>query len=84
MQDIMQDIQKILCESELEEISHFPLQRSQDCEEWEDIPREEMGRILETFPQEKALNFLEVLRTGSNPRLGDYYYRIRPRNPLYL
>ena len=65
---------------EMDNLSRFPLERSGDCESWEDVSQEELDAILDKVDDEKAKNFLAVVRGGSFSRLEGYFYRIRPRS----
>ena len=65
---------------EMDNLSRFSLERSGDCESWEDVSQEELYIILDKVDDEKAKNFLAVVRGGSFSRLEGYYYRIRPRS----
>jgi len=63
----------------MEDISHYPLERSVDCREWEDVSHEELESILDTVSEDKAKVFLGVIRNGSFAPLQGYFYRIRPQ-----
>jgi hypothetical protein len=65
---------------EMDNLSHFPIERSGDCENWEDVSHEELDALLDKVDDEKAKNFLAVVRGGSFSRLAGYFYRIRPRS----
>jgi hypothetical protein len=65
---------------EMDNLSRFPLERSGDCESWEDVSQEELDTILDTVDEDKAKNFLAVVRGGSFSRLEGYFYRIRPQS----
>jgi hypothetical protein len=65
---------------EMDNLSRFPLERSGDCESWEDVSQEELDTLLDKVDENKAKNFLAVVRGGSFSRLEGYYYRIRPRS----
>jgi hypothetical protein len=65
---------------EMDNLSRFPLERSGDCESWEDVSQEELDALLDKVDENKAKNFLAVVRGGSFSRLEGYYYRIRPRS----
>jgi hypothetical protein len=65
---------------EMDNLSRFSLERSGDCESWEDVSQEELDVILDKVDDEKAKNFLAVVRGGSFSKLEGYFYRIRPRS----
>ena len=65
---------------EMDNLSHFPIERSGDCENWEDVSHEELDALLDKVDDEKAKNFLAVVRGGSFSRLEGYFYRIRPQS----
>ena len=65
---------------EMDDLSRFPIERSGDCENWEDVTQEELDAILDKVDENKARNFLAVARGGSLSRLEGYFYRIRPRS----
>ena len=65
---------------EMDNLSRFPIERSGDCENWEDVSHEELDALLDTVDEEMAKNFLAVVRGGSFSRLEGYFYRIRPRS----
>ncbi len=65
---------------EMDNLSRFPLERSGDCENWEDVSQEELDALLDKVDEEKAKNFLAVVRGGSFSRLAGYFYRIRPQS----
>ncbi len=65
---------------EMDNLSRFPIERSGDCENWENVSHEELDALLDKIDEAKAKNFLAVVRGGSFSRLEDYYYRIRPRS----
>ena len=65
---------------EMDNLSHFPIERSTDCENWEDVSQEELDALLDNVDENKAKNFLAVVRGGSFSRLEGYFYRIRPRS----
>ncbi len=65
---------------EMDNLSRFPLERSGDCESWEDVSQEELDAILDKVDEPKAKNFLAVVRGGGFSRLEGYFYRIRPRS----
>ena len=64
----------------MDNLSRFPLERSGDCENWEDVSHAELDALLDKVDEEKAKNFLAVVRGGSFSRLEGYYYRIRPQS----
>lgn len=64
----------------IEDVSEFPLQRSLDCQDWEDVSQEELDAMLDELTIERVKVFLGVLRSGSFSRHQDYYYRICPKN----
>lgn len=65
---------------EMEDISRFPLERSMDCQEWEEVSHEELNEILDRVAENKASVFLDVVRGGSFCKLEGYFYRIRPQS----
>jgi len=65
---------------EMDDLSSFPIQRSRDCEEWEDVTHEELNDLLDQVPDDRAMNFLSVVRGGGMSLFGRYFYRIRPRS----
>lgn len=65
---------------EMDNLSRFPIERSTDCENWEDVSQEELDALLDNADENKAKNFLAVVRGGSFSRLEGYFYRIRPRS----
>jgi len=65
---------------EMDDLSRFPLERSGDCESWENVSQEELDAILDNVDEDKAKNFLAVARGGSYSKLEGYFYRIRPRS----
>ena len=65
---------------EMDNLSRFPIERSGDCESWEDVPHEELGALLDKVDEERAKNFLAVVRGGGFSKLEGYFYRIRPRS----
>ncbi|MEC7785814.1 MAG: hypothetical protein VX579_02600 [Nitrospinota bacterium] len=70
----MKDKNKI----EMEDISAFPLERSANHRQWEEITYSELkGEVLEGLMEEKLKCFLRVVRSGSPFKLADYYYRIK-------
>lgn len=65
---------------EMEDLSRFPLERSMDCQEWEEVSHEELNEILDRVAENKASVFLGVVRGGSFCKLEGYFYRIRPKS----
>ena len=65
---------------EMENVSRFPLERSTDCQEWEEVSHEELDEILDQVSENKASVFLDVVRGGSFCKLEGYFYRIRPQS----
>ncbi len=65
---------------EMDDLTRFPLERSGDCENWEDVSQEELDALLDKVDEEKAKNFLAVVRGGGFSKLEGYFYRIRPRS----
>jgi len=65
---------------EMENVSRFPLERSTDCQEWEEVSHEELDEILDLVTENKASVFLDVVRGGSLCKLEGYFYRIRPQS----
>ncbi len=63
---------------EMEDISSFQVERSEDYRVWEEISTEEMEKVLDSLPEEKQKLFLSVIRNGSPFKLGDLYYKILP------
>ena len=64
----------------MDDLSRFPLERSGDCETWEDVSHEELNALLDEADEAKVKNFLAVVRGGSLSQLEGYFYRIRPRS----
>ena len=63
---------------EMEDISTFPLERSLNHKDWEDVPYLELKeKKLEDLAEEKLKCFLRVVRSGSPFKLGSYFYRIK-------
>lgn len=63
---------------EMEDISAFPLERSTNHNNWEDISYQEVEEhILKGLAEDKLKCFLRVVRSGSPFKLGDYFYRIK-------
>ena len=65
---------------EMDDLSRFSLERSGDCESWENVSQEELDTTLDKVDDDKAKNFLAVVRGGSFSRLEGYFYRIRPQS----
>ncbi len=65
---------------EMEDLSRFPLERSTDCQDWEEVSHEELNQILDQVSENKASVFLGVVRGGSFCKLEGYFYRIRPQS----
>jgi hypothetical protein len=65
---------------EMDNLSRFPIERSSDCENWEDVSQEELNAVLDKVDEERAKNFLAVVRGGSFSKLEGYFYRIRPQS----
>ena len=65
---------------EMDDLTRFPLERSSDCDYWEEVSHEELDAILDTVDENKAKNFLAVVRGGSFSKLEGYFYRIHPRS----
>ena len=61
---------------EMEDITAFPILRSDDFLVWEEISHEEMEKILDEMPTEKSKLFLGVIRNGSPFKFGKYFYKI--------
>ena len=64
---------------EMEDISPFPILRSDDFQVWEEVSLEEMEKILDDMPEEKLKLFLGVVRNGSPFKFGNYFYKINPK-----
>ena len=64
---------------EMDDLTRFHLERSDDCEYWEDVSHDELDALLDEVDEERAKTFLAVVRGGSSARLEGSYYRIRPR-----
>ena len=62
---------------EMEDISEFAIERSEDFSFWEGFTHEEFDKLLADISEEKLKVFLGVLRNGSSFQLGDYYYRVK-------
>lgn len=65
---------------EMDDLTPFPLERSGDCEYWEEVSHEELDALLDEVDEERAKTFLAVVRGGSSARLEGNYYRIRPKS----
>jgi len=65
---------------EMDDLTRFPLERSDDCEYWEEVSHDELDALLDKMDEARAKNFLAVVRGGSFSRLEGFYYRIRPRS----
>jgi len=65
---------------EMEDLSPFHVERSRDCEEWEDVLQDELNDLLDQVPDDRARNFLSVVRGGGTSLFGRYFYRIRPKS----
>ena len=62
---------------EMEDISIYPLERSDDYCFWEEISFAELNEsILTELSDEKLKTFFGVIRNGSAFKLNDYFYRI--------
>ena len=62
----------------IEDISAFPIERSTNQNNWEEIAYQEVKeQILEGLEEEKLKCFLRVVRSGSPFKLSDYFYRIK-------
>ena len=64
----------------MDDLSAFPLERSPDSEDWEEVGHEELDAVLDTVSDEKAKTFLGVIRNGSFCLLQGWFYRIRPQS----
>jgi hypothetical protein len=61
----------------MEDISMFPLEKSLNHKDWEDVSYAELKeQDLKNLAEEKLKCFLRVVRSGSPFRLGSYFYRI--------
>ena len=65
---------------EMDDLTRFPLEKSGDCENWEDVSHEELDTVLDEVDEERAKNFLAVVRGGSLSKLQGWFYRIRPQS----
>lgn len=62
----------------MEDISTFPLEKSLNHKDWEDVSYSELKeQELKDQAEEKLKCFLRVVRSGSSFRLGRYFYRIK-------
>ena len=62
----------------MEDISTFPLERSLNYMDWEDISYSKLKeQNLKELSEEKLKCFLRVVRYGSPFKLGRYFYRIK-------
>ena len=62
----------------MEDISTFPLERSLNYMDWEDISYSKLKeQNLKDLSEEKLKCFLRVVRSGSPFKLGGYFYRIK-------
>ena len=65
----------------MEDISTFPLERSLNHNDWEDVSYSELKeQNLKDLSEEKLKCFLRVVRYGSPFKLGRYFYRIKDSN----
>ena len=62
----------------MDDISTFPILRSDDFQVWEEVSHAEMEQILDSIPEEKLKLFLGVVRGGSPFKLANFYYKIKP------
>ena len=63
---------------ELEDISSFPLERSMNHNDWEEISYQEVEeKFFKGLSENKIKCFLRVVRSGSPFKLSDYFYRIK-------
>lgn len=63
---------------EMEDISAFPLERSTNHYNWEEISYPEFkAQVLEGLAEDKLKCLLRVVRSGSPFKLDDYFYRIK-------
>ena len=63
---------------EMEDISSFPILRSDDFQVWEEVSLMEMEMVLDEMHEEQSKLFLGVVRNGSPFKLGNYFYKIKP------
>jgi len=62
----------------MEDISAFPIERSTNHINWEEIAYQEVKeQIFEGLGEDKLKCFLRVVRSGSPFKLSDYFYRIK-------
>ena len=62
----------------MEDISTFPLERSFNYKDWEDVSYLKIKeQNLKELSEEKLKCFLRVVRYGSPFKLGRYFYRIK-------
>ena len=64
---------------EMEDITAFPMLRSDDFQVWEEISNPEMEKILDEMSEEQSKLFLGVVRNGSPFKSGNYFYKIKPQ-----
>jgi len=62
----------------MEDITAFPILRSDDFLVWEDVSHLEMEKILDEMPEEQSKLFLGVVRNGSPFKFGNFFYKIKP------
>jgi hemerythrin-like domain-containing protein len=63
---------------EMEDISTFPLEKSLNHNDWEDVSYPELEeQELKDMAEEKLKCFLRVVRSGSPFKLDRYFYRIK-------
>ncbi|MFT4578318.1 MAG: hypothetical protein ACI8PD_000187 [Nitrospinales bacterium] len=63
---------------EMEDISKFPLEKSLNHNDWEDVSYSELKeQQLNDLAEEKLKCFFRVVRSGSPFKLGRYFYRIK-------
>jgi hypothetical protein len=63
---------------EMEDITEFPILRSDDFQVWEEISNPEMEKILDEMTEEQSKLFLGVVRNGSPFKYGNFFYKINP------
>ena len=62
----------------MEDISIFPLEKSLNHKDWEDVSYSTLKeQSLKDLSEEKLKCFLRVVRSGSPFKLGPYFYRIK-------
>jgi hypothetical protein len=62
----------------MEDISTFPLEKSLNHKDWEDVLYPELKeQELKDLAEEKLKCFLRVVRSGSPFKLDRYFYRIK-------